>query len=190
LYVWEHSEKYGNTCNICGEEITKLSDLELDHTISLSKGGKKMALAHRDCNRMKGSKNLKYVQTKMGFKTPKTRRINSALPTQAIEVYSPIHTMIVRINNEIPREQALQGSVGVWVRASLIDFNNISAVFNQHIDKFSDKDLKMWIDIEKEIKAGNGFFLGNDRQKWFDELEAEYNLLKQNPKGYQRKKTN
>ena len=99
-----------------------------------------------------------------------------------IEVYSPIHAMIVRINNEIPREQALQGSVGVWVRATLIDFNNISAVFNQHIDKFRDKDLKMWIDIEKEIKAGNGFYLGNDRQKWFDELETEYNRLKKQTK--------
>jgi len=104
--------------------------------------------------------------------------------THLIEVYSPIHAMIVRINNEIPREQALQGSVGVWVRATLIDFNNISAVFNQHIDKFRDKDLKMWIDIEKEIKAGNGFFLGNDRQKWFDELEAEYKRLKENNKTY------
>ena len=27
-----------------------------------------MNLAHRDCNRMKGSKGLKHVQTKMGFK--------------------------------------------------------------------------------------------------------------------------
>jgi len=96
-----------------------------------------------------------------------------------IEVYSPIHAMIVRVNTEVPRQQALQGSVGVLVRASLIDFNNISAVFNKHIDKFRDKDLKMWIDIENEIKAGNGFYLGRDRQEWFDELEAEYNRLKQ-----------
>jgi hypothetical protein len=43
--------------------------------------------------------------------------------------------------------------------------------------KFRDKDLKMWIEIEKEIKTKNGFFLGQDHQKWFDELEAEYNRL-------------
>lgn len=94
-----------------------------------------------------------------------------------IEVYSPIHAMIVRVNREIPRETALQLTAGAWVKASLIDFNNISAVFNQHIDKFRDKDLEMWLEIEKEIKERNGFFLGKDRQKWFDELEAEYNRL-------------
>jgi len=69
VYVWEHPEKYGRTCNICGGKILKLSDLELDHTIPFSKGGTKMALAHRDCNRMKGSKNLRHIQTKMKFKT-------------------------------------------------------------------------------------------------------------------------
>jgi hypothetical protein len=68
LYVWEHKEKYGRTCNICGEEILKLSDLELDHTKPYSKGGEKMALAHRECNRMKGSKTLRHIQTKMKFK--------------------------------------------------------------------------------------------------------------------------
>ena len=71
LYVWEHPEKYGRDCNICSGKILKLSDLELDHTIPFSKGGMKMALAHRDCNRMKGSKNLKHIQTKMKFKTTK-----------------------------------------------------------------------------------------------------------------------
>ncbi len=69
LYVWEHPQKYGRKCSICNGVITKMSDLELDHTIPYSKGGTKMALAHRDCNKMKGSKNLKDVQTKMKFKT-------------------------------------------------------------------------------------------------------------------------
>lgn len=68
LYVWEHPKKYGRTCNICGEEILKLSDLELDHTKPHSKGGKEMVLTHRDCNRMKGSKNLRHIQTKMKLK--------------------------------------------------------------------------------------------------------------------------
>jgi len=94
-----------------------------------------------------------------------------------IEVYSPIHTMVVRVNREIPRETALQLTVGAWVKASLIDFNSISAVFNQHADKLRDKDLEMWLDIEKEIKEKNGFYLGKNRQEWFDELEAEYDRL-------------
>ena len=71
IYVWEHPEKYGRTCNICGAEIIKLSDLELDHTIPFSKGGEIMVLAHRDCNRMKGSKNLSYIQSKMKFNPKK-----------------------------------------------------------------------------------------------------------------------
>lgn len=71
MYVWEHSEIYGNTCNICGKKIEKMSDLELDHTKPYSKGGRKMNLAHRDCNRMKGSRSLKDVRKKMGFKTTK-----------------------------------------------------------------------------------------------------------------------
>lgn len=108
---------------------------------------------------------------------------NKKTSTEKLAVYSPIHAMIVRINNEFPREQALEGSVGAFIRASLIDFNNISVVFNKHIDKFRDKDLKMWIDVEKEIKASNGFYLGRDRQEWFDELDAEYRrLTEQNKK--------
>ncbi len=86
--------------------------------------------------------------------------------------------MIIRVNREVPRETALKSRVGAWVGASLMDFNNISEVFNQHSDKFRDKDLDMWLEIEKEIKTKNGFFLGKDRQEWFDELEAKYNRLK------------
>lgn len=77
LYVWEHPTKYGKKCNICGGKITKQSDMELDHTHPYSKGGTKMNLAHRDCNRMKGSKNLKHVQTKMVFKKKKKTKHKS-----------------------------------------------------------------------------------------------------------------
>jgi 5-methylcytosine-specific restriction endonuclease McrA len=70
--VWEHPEMYGRTCNICGRRITKLSELELDHTRPYSKGGTKMNLAHHDCNRIKGSKSLGQIQKKMAFK--RTRR--------------------------------------------------------------------------------------------------------------------
>jgi len=68
LYVWEHPKMYGRKCNICSQRLTKQSDMELDHTKPYSKGGSKMNLAHKECNRMKGSKGLKHIQTKMGFK--------------------------------------------------------------------------------------------------------------------------
>jgi len=74
IHIWEHPTKYGRKCSICGGRITKLSDLELEHTRAFSKGGSKMRLAHKECNRMKGSKSLSYVQTKMGFKKQKRVR--------------------------------------------------------------------------------------------------------------------
>lgn len=75
IKVWEHPEMYGRTCSICHKKITKLSDMELDHTRAYSKGGTKLNLAHRDCNRIKGSKSLSYVQKRLGFKTTKRKRI-------------------------------------------------------------------------------------------------------------------
>jgi len=73
-WIWEHPKKYGRTCSICGEKITKLSDLELDHTKPYSKGGTKLALAHRDCNRMKGRGSLRKIQRTLGLKTTKKKR--------------------------------------------------------------------------------------------------------------------
>lgn len=93
-----------------------------------------------------------------------------------IEIYSPIHTMIIRIYNEVSHSP--RDTVGSWVKKSLIDINNISALFNQHVHELGDNNLKMWLEIEKDIKERNGFFLIIYRQKWFDELEAEYNRLK------------
>jgi len=104
--------------------------------------------------------------------------ININMNSKDMEVYSLIHTMIIRVNKEVPRESALKLTVGAWVDASLIDFNKISEVFNQHCDKFRDEDVNMWLDIEKEIKTKKGFFLGKDRQEWFDYLESKYNRLK------------
>ena len=73
LHVWEHPTQYGRKCNICSGRITKLSELEIDHTHPYSKSGTKMNLAHRDCNRMKGSKGLRHIQKKMGFKHSKRK---------------------------------------------------------------------------------------------------------------------
>ena len=74
IYIWEHPKICGRTCTICHQRITKLSDLELDHTKPFSKGGKKLALAHRDCNRMKASGSLRKIQKTLGIKTKKKRR--------------------------------------------------------------------------------------------------------------------
>jgi len=99
-----------------------------------------------------------------------------------LEVYSLIHAMIIRVNKSVPREAALQLTTGAWVKESVMDFDKISALFNQHSDKFRDKDLDMWLDIENELKNSHGFFLGKDRQEWFDYLEAEYKRRKKGGK--------
>jgi len=69
IYIWERPNIYGRTCSICHRKITKLSDLELDHTKAYSKGGTKIALAHKDCNRLKSSGSLRQIQNKLGIKT-------------------------------------------------------------------------------------------------------------------------
>jgi hypothetical protein len=116
-------------------------------------------------------------------KTREKEKVDTVLDRKLTEVYSPIHAMIAAVNSEIPRGSVLQLTVGAWVKASLVDFNNISAVFNQHVHELRDKDLEMWLKIEKEIKQRGGFYLGKDRQEWFDELEAEYNRLTEHYRG-------
>ena len=74
IYIWERPKTYGRTCSICHEKIIKLSDLELDHTKAHSKGGKKLALAHKECNRLKSSGSLRQIQKKLGIKTTKTQK--------------------------------------------------------------------------------------------------------------------
>jgi len=75
IYIWEHPKLYGRRCNICGQRITKMSELELDHTRAHSKGGKRMALAHSICNRMKRTNSLKFVQKSIGVKTSKRKSV-------------------------------------------------------------------------------------------------------------------
>ena len=72
-YIWDNPRRYGRKCHICGSRITKLADLELDHNRAYSKGGSKLYLTHKECNRMKGSKALSDVQTRMGFKKSKRK---------------------------------------------------------------------------------------------------------------------
>ena len=74
IYIWQRPKIYGRTCSICGLKITSFSDLELDHTKAFSKGGKKLALAHRICNRMKSSGSLKKIQKTLGIKKKSTKR--------------------------------------------------------------------------------------------------------------------
>jgi len=71
LFIWEHPKMYGRKCNICGETIKLQSDLELDHTKAHSKGGTTLSLAHKHCNRVKGSGSLGKIQKALGIKSPK-----------------------------------------------------------------------------------------------------------------------
>jgi Na+/proline symporter len=105
----------------------------------------------------------------------------TAKDVEKTDYYSPIHAMIVKVNIETPREQALAFSgigKGVNVKQLRIDFQSISSIFTQHAKMFKDEDLVMWDAIEKQIKAysnGGGFFINKDVQEWFDDLEARYN---------------
>ena len=71
VYFWEHPKLCSKICNICHERITKISDLELDHTRAYSKGGTKLAFVHRGCNRIKASGSLGRAQRLLGVKTKK-----------------------------------------------------------------------------------------------------------------------
>lgn len=73
IYVWERPNIYGRTCSICHRKITKLSDLELDHGRAHSKGGTRLALAHKICNRLKSSGSLRQIQKTLGIKTKKKK---------------------------------------------------------------------------------------------------------------------
>lgn len=51
--------KYGNICHLCGEPITDMKQVTVDHVIPISKGGAdtldNMRPAHESCNRKKGN---------------------------------------------------------------------------------------------------------------------------------------
>lgn len=79
IYIWERPKIYGRKCSICLQTITKLSDLELDHTKAHSKGGKKLALAHKDCNRLKSNKSLNQIQKLLGIKTAKKKTVKKKI---------------------------------------------------------------------------------------------------------------
>lgn len=73
VYIWERPAIYGRKCNICNQRINRLSDLELDHTRAHSKGGKKLSLTHKACNRLKSSGSLGKIQEKLGIKSKRRK---------------------------------------------------------------------------------------------------------------------
>ena len=89
VYIWERPKIYGRKCHICGQAITKLSDLELDHRRAYSKGGTTLALAHRECNRLKGNKGLGKIQKLLGLKkkTKSKPRAKTAKPSKPKQGY-------------------------------------------------------------------------------------------------------
>ena len=74
-FIWEHPKKYGRMCHICGEKITKQSELQLDHKRAFSRGGAKLGLAHGHCNKLKSSGSLTQIQKILGIKSRIKKRI-------------------------------------------------------------------------------------------------------------------
>ena len=74
LWIWENPRIYGHICNICHDRIRKLSEVEFDHIKPHVNGGRKMALTHKACNRMKSSNSIKYVQRITAPKTKKSKK--------------------------------------------------------------------------------------------------------------------
>jgi len=68
LFIWENQS---HKCHICSKQIVKQSDAEFDHVKAFSKGGKKMKLSHRFCNRLKSNKSLKKIKKTLGIKQKK-----------------------------------------------------------------------------------------------------------------------
>ncbi len=72
FYLWEHAGQSGSrfpdkNCNICHQPIINFDDMELDHIRAYSKGGQKLAMVHRTCNRMKSSGSLREIQKRLGI---------------------------------------------------------------------------------------------------------------------------
>lgn len=49
-WLWDNSRSQGlsRTCHICGRRITTFDDMELDHIRAASKGGRKLAMTHKN----------------------------------------------------------------------------------------------------------------------------------------------
>ena len=93
------------------------------------------------------------------------------------EIYSPIHAMVVAINNKIPREEALKLTVGIRLSSSLIEVAKLSTIFRKYAHVLGNDHLKKWLKIEDQMDHPSGFWFGGDEQKWLDELEVEYQKL-------------
>lgn len=100
IHIWEHPETYGRTCSICLKKITKISDLELDHTKPHSKGGTTLRLAHRECNRMKSSGSLGKIQKALGIKTPKKRASKKAGKVKRRKHKTPLEKLTKQIQKD------------------------------------------------------------------------------------------
>ena len=76
IYIWNHARALhiSKTCNICHRPITRFEDMELDHIRAASKGGTKLAMVHKECNRMKSSGSLREIQKRLGVKVEKSHR--------------------------------------------------------------------------------------------------------------------
>jgi len=65
IIIWENNP---HICHICRKKILKLSETEFDHVKAFSKGGTKLKLSHKLCNRVKSDKSLKSIRHVLGIK--------------------------------------------------------------------------------------------------------------------------
>lgn len=71
-------------CNLCGKQLTGISETEFDHTKAFTKGGNtdltNVKLSHRSCNNQKGIRSLKTARKMLGYhKNIKKTRIEMNL---------------------------------------------------------------------------------------------------------------
>ncbi|HIH19804.1 TPA: HNH endonuclease [Candidatus Micrarchaeota archaeon] len=123
IFVWERPKLYGRKCSICHEKITKLSDLELDHTKAYSKGGTRLALSHKDCNRLKSSGSLGKIHRTLGIKSTKKKSPRKKTRPKGRYWINPLPGRRERLDDELLGEarKAKKLGVGSFRRSELYD---------------------------------------------------------------------
>lgn len=94
-------------CNLCGNQINRISDVEFDHSKAFAKGGKtnltNVKLSHRACNKQKGEKSLTEARKMLGYystiKKSDIENINKDKFDFSLEQFFENNNHYVRIRN-------------------------------------------------------------------------------------------
>lgn len=99
-------------CNLCGNQINRISEVEFDHSKAFTKGGKtnlaNVKLSHPACNKQKGKKSLTEARKMLGYysniRKKKMKKINqqviSKSPNRIIEVDENIMDNLKNISKD------------------------------------------------------------------------------------------